>query len=64
MEIELDSNIVRAKRNKHIPVVFAKDEARIIVSNLKGVYWLIANLLYGSGLRPLECLSLRVKDIE
>jgi integrase len=64
MEVELGNNIVRAKRSKHIPVVFTKEEARLIISNLKGVYWLIANLLYGSGLRLLECLRLRVKDID
>lgn len=61
MEVELGNNIVRAKRSKHIPVVFTKEEARLIISNLKGVYWLIANLLYGSGLRILECLRLRLK---
>ena len=64
MEVELGKNIVRAKRSKHIPVVFTKEEARLIISNLKGIYWLIANLLYGSGLRLLKCLKLRVKDID
>lgn len=64
MEVELGNNFVRAKRSKHIPVVFTKEEARLIISNLKGVYWLIANLLYGTGLRLLECLRLRVKDID
>ena len=62
MEVELGNNIVRAKRSKHIPVVFTKEEARLIISNLKGVYWLIANLLYGSGLRLLECLKLMVEE--
>ena len=64
MEVEPGNNIVRAKRSKHIPVVFTKEEAGLIISNLKGAYWLISNLLYGSGLRLLECLKLRVKDID
>jgi len=64
MEAEPGNNIVMAKRSKHIPVVFTKEEAGLIISNLKGAYWLISNLLYGSGLRLLECLKLRVKDID
>lgn len=64
IEIEVGNKMTRAKRSKHIPVVFTKEETRLILSNLKGVYWLIANILYGYGLRLLECLRLRVKDID
>jgi integron integrase len=57
-------DIERAKREKHIPVVFAKEEARSILSKLTGEYKLIAGLLYGSGLRLMECIRLRVQDID
>ena len=64
MEIEIGDKFVRAKKTKHIPAVFTKQETEDVLSNLKGTYWLVANLLYGSGLRLLECLRLRVKDID
>lgn len=47
-----------------LPVVFTKEEARLVLAQLKGDYALMAQLLYGSGLRLLECLRLRVKDID
>ena len=53
-----------AKRSSHVPVVLTKDEARTILGELKGVNWLIANLLYGSGLRLSEALRLRVKNLD
>ena len=58
--IDLD----RAKRPPKIPVVFSPAEARAVLAHLKGDYRLMAHLLYGSGLRLLECLRLRVKDID
>ncbi len=57
-------NFVRAKMPERIPVVLSKEEVVKVLSNLKGVYWLIGNLLYGSGLRLMEALRLRVKDID
>jgi integron integrase len=57
-------DIERAKREKYIPVVFTKEEARSILSKLTGEYKLIAGLLYGSGLRLMECVRLRVQDID
>ena len=53
-----------AKRQRRVPVVFSADEASRVLSLLKGRYWLMASLLYGSGLRTAECLNLRVKDID
>lgn len=41
-----------------------KREARKLLMQIHGVHWLVASLLYGSGLRLLECLRLRVKDVE
>jgi len=60
---ELES-IVWAKRPSKLPVVLSRPEVKAIMSHLKGTYWLIAQLLYGSGLRLMECLRLRVKDID
>ena len=57
-------DIERAKREKYIPIVFTKEEARSILSKLTGEYKLIAGLLYGSGLRLMECVRLRVQDID
>lgn len=57
-------DLVRAKRRRHVPVVLAADEVRRIMENLSGTYWLFLTLLYGTGLRLLEGLRLRVKDID
>jgi len=57
-------DVVRAHRPKRLPVVLRKDEARLVIDNLSGVHWLIASILYGSGLRLLEALRLRTKDID
>ncbi|MBN2575627.1 MAG: integron integrase [Deltaproteobacteria bacterium] len=57
-------NLVHAKRPKHVPVVLARDEARAVLANLDGVPWLVSALLYGGGLRLLEALRLRVKDVD
>lgn len=57
-------DLERAKRPPKIPVVFTRAEARAVLAQLKGDYRLMAHLLYGSGLRLLECLRLRVKDID
>ena len=58
------SNIERARKPKRLPVVFTRDEVKRILANLEGTHWLIGGLLYGSGLRLMECLRLRVKDID
>lgn len=51
-------NVVRAHRPKRLPTVLDKAEARRVIAHLRGDYWLIAGLLYGSGLRLLEALRL------
>ncbi len=58
------SNIQRAKKPARLPVVFTKVEVRNILLHLKGERHLMASLLYGAGLRLMECLRLRVKDID
>ena len=57
-------NIEWAKKPKRLPIVLTRDEVQELLSHLSGVAWLIANLLYGSGLRQRECLRLRVKDMD
>lgn len=53
-----------AKRPARLPVVFTREEAKAVLDHLEGTKWLMASLLYGSGLRLMECLRLRVKDID
>ncbi len=57
-------NVVRATRPRRLPVVLTQAETRAVLGQLEGVHWLVASLLYGSGLRVLEALRLRVKDID
>ena len=66
LELELPwlDNVERAKTPKRLPVVLNRDEVHAILSRLSGTHWLIASLLYGSGMRILECLRLRVKDVD
>ena len=66
LHLALDEEIlpVPAKRTKHLPVVLSQREAKAVLNELHGVYQLITQLLYGSGLRVTECLSLRVKDLD
>ena len=55
--------IVRAKRPVRLPVVLSREEVVALLSRLHGTVWLMASLMYGAGLRLLECVELRVKDI-
>jgi integron integrase len=56
--------IARAKRPKRLPTVLRPDEIASLFAALDGIVLLICRLLYGSGMRILECLSLRVKDVD
>lgn len=58
------NGIVRAKRPHRLPVVLTRQEVRSILRCLDGLNWIMAMLLYGAGLRLMECLRLRVKDID
>jgi integron integrase len=64
VELPYVDGIQRAKRPARIPVVFTRAEAAALLSHLSGTYRLIAGLLYGSGLRLMEALRLRVKDLD
>jgi integron integrase len=57
-------NIPRAKRPKRLPVVFSPAEIRQVLATMSGTELLMASLLYGTGLRLTECVSLRVKDLD
>lgn len=57
-------NVQRAKRPKRLPVVFSQKEVKSILCQFEGTRWLIAMLLYGTGMRLMECIRLRVKDID
>lgn len=54
----------RASRPPRLPTVLTRAEVERVLSRLQGTKWLIASLLYGAGLRVLECLRLRVKDVD
>src|SRR5262245_40586218 len=57
-------DLVRAKTPPRLPVVLSREEVREILAHMSGTSRLMATLLYGSGLRLLECCRLRVKDID
>ena len=63
-KLEYIAGVERIRRPPKLPVVFTRAEAHAVLAHLKGDYRLMAHLLYGSGLRLLECLRLRVKDID
>jgi site-specific recombinase XerD len=63
-ELEWLGDLVHAKRPKQIPIVLGREEAHDLLGKLQGPVWLVCALLYGGGLRLLEALRLRVKDID
>lgn len=66
LEIDVDwmTDVIRAKRNPRIPVVMSMAEVRRVLAHLTGINELMASLLYGSGLRLMEAVRLRVKDVD
>lgn len=66
LEVDLPwlENVTRAKRPRRLPTVLARDEMRALLAQMDGRAWLLASLLYGTGMRLLECLRLRVKDLD
>lgn len=63
-ELDLKLESVRAKQTRHLPTVLSVEETKVVIRHLSGVYRLIVQLLYGSGLRLTEALQLRVKDVD
>lgn len=64
MELPWLDGIVRAKRPQRVPTVLSASEVASLLAQLEGRTWLVASLLYGTGMRVLECLRLRVKDLD
>ena len=56
--------VIRARKPLRLPVVLTREEVKAVLSQLDGVYWLISVLMYGTGMRLMECLRLRVKDLD
>lgn len=56
--------IQRAKKPSRLPVVFTRAEVKSLLAQLDGTLWLMASLIYGSGMRLMECVRLRVKDVD
>ena len=63
-EISFPLEALRAKKPKRLPTVLNREEVQHVLAHLSGIYLLMARLLYGSGLRLMECLRLRVKDLD
>jgi integron integrase len=63
LEIDAPQNVVAAKMPRRLPTVLTRDEVRTVLRLMSGEQRLMAQLLYGSGLRLMECLRLRVKDL-
>ena len=57
-------DFVRAKRPKHLPTVLSRSEVARLLEQLQGTKWLMASLLYGTGMRLMECIRLRTQDID
>lgn len=56
--------VIRARKLTSLPVVMTREEVKTVLANLTGDKWLMASLMYGAGLRLMECLRLRVQDID
>jgi integron integrase len=63
-EVGQIGDVIRAQRPRHLPVVMSREEVKTVLSYLYGEKKIIATLLYGAGLRLMECLRLRVQDID
>ena len=64
MDLPWMDDIVRAKRPVRVPIVLTRSEVARLLSAMNGVRWLMASLLYGSGIRLVECLRLRIQDVD
>ncbi len=64
VELPEVGELERARGPKKVPVVFTREEAQAALAGLRGAHWMMASLLYGSGLRLMECMRLRVKDLD
>jgi len=63
-DIEDLQDVVRSKKRRRLPIVLTKSEINILFQNLDGIYLLMAQIIYGAGLRLRECVQLRIKDVD
>ena len=63
-ELDWLGGVIRAKRSVHVPEVLSPDQVRRLLGQLEGVYQLVARLLYGTGMRLMEGIRLRVQDVD
>jgi len=63
-ELPWMENIRRAKKPERLPVVLSREEVAALLAEMDGVTWLMASLLYGAGLQLMECVRLRVQDVD
>lgn len=63
-KLDLLDDVVRAKRPHRLPVVLTQNEAGALLAEISGINGLVARLLYGTGMRQMECLRLRAKDVD
>jgi integron integrase len=63
-KLEWLDDVVRAKRPRHLPVILTRQEVTRLLDDIHGINGLVARLLYGTGMRKMECLRLRVQDID
>ena len=64
LELPWLDNVTQAKMPQRLPVVLTVSEVKSVLNRLDGTLWLMASLLYGGGLRLMECVRLRVKDVD
>lgn len=64
IELPWLESVTRAKRPQRVPTVLTQDEVHRVLARLQGRDWLMASLLYGTGMRLMECMRLRVKDVD
>ncbi len=64
VDLKWIEGITRAKKSKRLPVVLSRGEVKQVLDQMNGTKWIMASLLYGAGLRLLECMRLRVKDVD
>ena len=66
LKVNLDwlDNVVRARQPRRLPTVLSREEVAAVLSGLQGTAQLVVLLLYGTGMRILECLRLRVQDVD
>ncbi|MBM3123290.1 MAG: integron integrase [Chloroflexi bacterium] len=64
IDLDLPTASIRALRTRRLPTVLTRDEVHAVLACLTGPHQLMARLLYGSGLRLMECLRLRIKDVD